>query len=285
MWCGISRAARGPTFGLQRCWAWPVHLIGKVADVIVCEPAVKVPHVPTADVLSATSQALDAVDRGLIAINVQETDLAGHDQDAARDAECLRSADEGIGRILGRLTPRDLFIVTGDHGLLFSAGAASRAADRPHNVVLFALKLPLFNPDANNAPIPPQKHPSRGALIGENPDRPDVVVAANGTSDLVYLPKGDKKMAARVVRALLEQDYVSGLFVDDALGRFPGTLPLSAVNLRGSAVTPMPAIVVNFRTFATGCGQPTNCMVEIADTGLQQGQGMHGSFGRGDTLP
>ena len=34
----------------------------------------------------------------------------------------------------------------------------------------------------------------------------------------------------------------------------------------------------------TGCDEPTNCSVEIADTVLRQGQGMHGSFGRGDTL-
>ena len=45
----------------------------------------------------------------------------------------------------------------------------------------------------------------------------------------------------------------------------------------------MPAIVVNFRTFSTGCADPTTCGVEVADTGLQQGQGMHGSFSRADT--
>ena len=36
---------------------------------------------------------------------------------------------------------------------------------------------------------------------------------------------------------LLGQDYVSGLFVEDALGNIPGTLPLSAINFKGSAVT------------------------------------------------
>jgi hypothetical protein len=45
----------------------------------------------------------------------------------------------------------------------------------------------------------------------------------------------------------------------------------------------MPAIAVNFRTFSLGCADPTNCGVEIADTPLQQGQGMHGSFSRADT--
>ena len=111
-----------------------------------------------------------------------------------------------------------------------------------------------------------------------------MVVAANGGSDLVYLPKHDKALAGRVVKALLAQDYVSGVFVDDSLGSFPGTLPLSAINLKGSAVTPIPAIAVNFRTFSTGCAQPLLCTVEVADTGLQQGQGMHGSFSRADTM-
>jgi hypothetical protein len=87
-----------------------------------------------------------------------------------------------------------------------------------------------------------------------------------------------------VIASLLREDYVSGLFVDDALGTFPGTLPLSTINLRGSSVTPMPAIAVNFKTFATGCDRPLLCTVEVADTGLQQGQGMHGSFSRADTM-
>jgi hypothetical protein len=120
-------------------------------------------------------------------------------------------------------------------------------------------------------------------LIGSDPAHPVVVVAANGGSDLVYLPTGDKALAAKVVAALSGQDYVSGLFVDDSLGPFPGTLPLSAIALRGSAVTPMPAIAVNFRSFSLGCADPTTCGVEVADTALQQGQGMHGSFSRADT--
>lgn len=137
------------------------------------------------------------------------------------------------------------------------------------------------------APVDSAKgqHPKRSnGLIGRDPATPDIVVAANGGSDLVYLPQATARaLAPRVVEALLAQDYVSGVFVDDALGAIPGTLPLSAINLKGSAVTPTPAIVVNFRTFDTGCGVPVRCSVEIADTGLQHGQGMHGSFGRSDT--
>jgi hypothetical protein len=148
-----------------------------------------------------------------------------------------------------------------------------------------ALDLPLFDPNDKNARVPDNAHPKAGnGLLGQDPTNPDLVVATNGGSDLVYLPKKDKKLAERTIKALLEQDYVSGLFVDDKLGRFPGTLPMSQVNLKGKAVTPTPSIAVNFRSFAVGCDEPTNCSVEVADTVLRQGQGMHGSFGRGDTM-
>jgi len=110
------------------------------------------------------------------------------------------------------------------------------------------------------------------------------VVATNGGSDLIYLPNRDRELAARTVKALLEQDYVSGIFVDDALGSYPGALPLSALYLEGKAVTPQPSIVVNFRSWSSGCELPTNCAIEVADTVLRQGQGMHGSLGRGDTM-
>src|SRR3984957_1031273 len=148
-----------------------------------------------------------------------------------------------------------------------------------------ALDLPLFDPNDNNAKVAVNAHPKAGnGLLGQDPAKPDLVVATNGGSDLIYLPKADKKLADRTIKALLEQDYVSGIFVDDKLGRFHGTLELSQIGLKGKAVTPTPSIVVNFRSYTTGCDQPTNCSVEIADTVLRQGQGMHGSFGRGDTL-
>jgi len=148
-----------------------------------------------------------------------------------------------------------------------------------------ALNLPLFDPNNKNARVADNAHPKAGnGLLGQDPAKPDLVVATNGGSDLIYLPNKDKKLAERTVKALLEQDYVSGLFVDDSLGRFPGALPMSQLGLKGKAVTPTPSIVVNFRSYVAGCEEPTNCSVEVADTVLRQGQGMHGSFGRGDTL-
>jgi hypothetical protein len=150
------------------------------------------------------------------------------------------------------------------------------------------LHMRLSDPDANDATVHPDlehKYPSHGdGLIGGTNTEPEVVVAANGGSDLIYLPQADAaQLAAQIVPFLEHQDYVSGLFVDSRLGAFPGTLPESAVSLEGKAVTPHPAIAVGFRSFATGCDRPLRCTAEIADTTLQMGQGMHGSFSRADT--
>lgn len=217
----------------------------------------------------------------------------------------IRNADANLGTLLTALREQGLdedmdVILTSDHGFstiskesATSFAATQTYAGAPSGLLpsgflaidlAHALDMPLFDPDAKSVRMAPAAFPSRGnGLIGADPSKPDVVVAANGGSDLIYLPAGDKALAARVVAALSAQDYVSGVFVDDALGPIPGTLPLSAIALKGTAVTPMPAIAVNFRTFSTGCADPTTCGVEVADTGLQQGQGMHGSFSRADT--
>jgi hypothetical protein len=63
---------------------------------------------------------------------------------------------------------------------------------------------------------------------------------------------------------------------------------LSSIALRGHSKLPRPAIVVSFATFALPAAEaadenPLQNAVQIADTSLQQGQGMHGSFGRDNT--
>jgi hypothetical protein len=151
--------------------------------------------------------------------------------------------------------------------------------------VAHALQLPLFDPDNKNTVVAAGQFPKKGnGLIGTAPSSPDVVVAANGGSDLIYLPEPSAALASRLVDFLVSQDYVSALFVAPGLGDPAGTLPMSAINLIGSARTPTPSIVVGFRSFSTGCAQPLVCAVEVSDSTLQQGQGMHGSFSRADTM-
>jgi hypothetical protein len=58
---------------------------------------------------------------------------------------------------------------------------------------------------------------------------------------------------------------------------------MSRIGLIGSARTPQPSIVVSFKSWSTGCADPEMCGVEVADSGQQQGQGIHGAFSRADT--
>ena len=114
-------------------------------------------------------------------------------------------------------------------------------------------------------------------------DKLPVIVAANGGSDLIYIPDGDPALARTVVAFLLSQDYTSAVFADPALGHFPGALSMSDIGLLGTARMPRPSIVVAFKTFLR---EPGNLLsaVQIADTTLQEGQGSHGSFGRDNTF-
>lgn len=218
----------------------------------------------------------------------------------------IRNADDNLARLRRALDELGLaastnIIVSADHGFstISKESKTSPAAkqtydDTPPGFLPMgflaidlakALKLPLFDPNNKNAAVTDNSHPRAGnGVLGSDPAKPEVIVATNGGSNLIYLPNNDRKLAKRTVAALMKQDYVSGVFVRDDLGPIAGALPMSAINLSGKAVTPHPAIVVSFRTYTSGCGEPTNCQVSVADTVLRQGQGMHGSFGRGDTM-
>src|SRR5450631_4362255 len=218
----------------------------------------------------------------------------------------VKNADDNLATIrqaldeLGLAASTDI-IVAADHGFATiskerksSPAAQASYADVPTGLLppgfvaidlAKALGQPLHDPDNKNAAVAAGTYPKRGnGLIGADPSIPQIAVAANGGSDLVYIPGKDRALTAKVIEALLAQDYVSGLFVDDDLGQFAGTLPMSAINLKGMARTPRPSGVINFRTYSTGCDRPVLCTVEVADTGLQQDQGMHGSFSRADTM-
>jgi hypothetical protein len=132
-------------------------------------------------------------------------------------------------------------------------------------------------------------HPAIGnGLIGAEVGRPDgsdarVIVAANGGSDLIYVPDQNAATVQRLVELLLTYDYVGGVFVDDAYGPLPGALPLSAINLVGASKLPRPAIAVAFKVFYLN-PDDLQTAIQISDATLQEGQGMHGGFGRDSTF-
>ncbi len=119
----------------------------------------------------------------------------------------IRNADANLASLqkaladLGLLDTTDI-IVTADHGFstISKASATSLAAKqsyrdtRPGELppgflaidLAKGLDLPLHDPDADERLLNAGEHPLRAnGLIGADPRRPDVVVAANGGSDLV----------------------------------------------------------------------------------------------------
>jgi hypothetical protein len=218
----------------------------------------------------------------------------------------IADADSDLRRIQDALAALGLadttdIIVSADHGFstVSRQSETSPAAhvdyvDVPHGFLppgflavdlSAALHLPLFDPDKEMAPVMPGSFPSRSnGVIGPDALHPRVVVAANGGTDLLYLPDATRATVDSILTFLGTQDYVSGVFVDESIGVFGGTLQLSSINLAGTARTPRPSMVVTFRSFSTGCAQPLLCSAEVSDTTLQQGQGNHGNFNRADTM-
>jgi hypothetical protein len=235
--------------------------------------------------LAADTDIFLTADHGFATISKHDIDAAGHGTASYAAKWVYRDAQ-------GRQEVNDGFLPPG-----------FLAIDIAHE-----LGLPLFDPDIQvngsdskktflpvDPKIPQQlatvgQHPVNGnGLIGgtgriANQTDAKVVVAANGGSDLIYLPTHDPDTLKKIVAFLATQDYVGGLFADDAYGKVPAALPLSAIRLAGSSKLPRPSIVVAFKTFATDSKQPLMNAVQITDTTLQQGQGMHGSFGRGNTF-
>lgn len=91
-----------------------VTLVGKAADILATDaPVRRLPGVQTSDVLRDTAKFSGS---GLVVSNVQQTDLAGHQQDVQSFAARLEQVDSAIPGLLRQLGPGGVLIVTGDHG-------------------------------------------------------------------------------------------------------------------------------------------------------------------------
>jgi arylsulfatase A-like enzyme len=222
----------------------------------------------------------------------------------------IANADSNLAALLDALAQLGLdkttdVFVTADHGFSTiskgipdddgNVGPASHPQGFVAADVATWLGEKLFDPDVafSELDLSSGEHPARGnGAIGADANSPDAVVAANGGSDFIYVLGADAQAHAKqIFDHLLEAPYVGALFVNDELMKgpgakvFAGALPLSAIRLAGSATVPQPSIVIGFRSFdAKDCtlGEQL-CAVELADTSLGMGQGMHGSFSRADT--
>jgi arylsulfatase A-like enzyme len=217
----------------------------------------------------------------------------------------IRNASDNLQKLRDALKAQGLdkttdIVVTADHGFatISKQSQTSAAAKLKYRDVVpgflpagflaidlaLALKVPVWQSNGLAVSLDDGFHPRNAAMVGADPTHPDVVIATNGGADLLYFPgPNPKAMAAKVADILMAQDYTAAVFVNDALGPIPGALPMSAINLIGSARTPQPAMVVSFRSESSGCAKPETCEVLVADSELQQGEGSHGSLGRGET--
>jgi arylsulfatase A-like enzyme len=218
----------------------------------------------------------------------------------------VRNADSDLGRLRAALKRLGLenttdIVVTADHGFSVtsrqshtSPAAGTRYPDTPAGFLPSgflaldlgkALDLPVHDP--NGVDLVPFGHPHHAsAVLGADVTKPRVVIAANGASDALWLPAGDRAdLARRIVEAVTAQDYTAAIFVADDLAPLGGALPMSAIGLKGAARTPAPDILVAFRSgVIPGCDRgPELCGLDVADGDLQQGQGIHGTLSRADT--
>lgn len=95
-----------------------VYAVGKIVDIFAGQGISR--YVKTEDNaagMEATLAALEQVSTGLIFTNLVDFDmLYGHRRDVAGYAEALMAFDRFLPRLLDRLAPEDLLILTADHG-------------------------------------------------------------------------------------------------------------------------------------------------------------------------
>jgi phosphopentomutase len=96
----------------------PVRAIGKIADLFAGRGIAHSVHTGSdAEVMDAVDADLRRVDHGLIFANLVDFDtLYGHRNDAIGYADNLARFDARLTRVLERLRPDDLLVVTADHG-------------------------------------------------------------------------------------------------------------------------------------------------------------------------
>jgi phosphopentomutase len=96
-----------------------VHGVGKIADLFAGVGVTRsYPGATNARALQSVDQILAGIERGLVFVNLIETDqLHGHRKDAQGFERALREIDARLASWLGLLGPEDLLIVTADHGV------------------------------------------------------------------------------------------------------------------------------------------------------------------------
>jgi len=235
--------------------------------------------------VAANTDIFLTADHGFATISKHDIDAAGH---GTTSYAARSNYKDGQGRqeVNTGFLPAGFLAIDLAHELGLPLFDPDSQIDSPDGKKIFEPVNPVIAQQLPNI----RQHPAGGnGLIGgtgriANQTDAKVIVAANGGSDLIYLPAHDPDLVKNIVAFLTQQDYVGGIFVNDEYKNVPGALPSSAIRPIGSSLTPSPTIAVTFKIFSTDPKQTIMSGVQITDYVLQQGQGMHGSFGRANTF-
>ncbi|MVB12033.1 Phosphopentomutase [Caprobacter fermentans] len=111
---GVDPEVQVPTI-LGRA-GYGVTLLGKAADVIQNPFGKSCSIVETSKVLGKLIELSKETECGFFCCNVQETDLAGHQESVEKYAHILEIADPLLGQLMDSMGDEDLLVVMADHG-------------------------------------------------------------------------------------------------------------------------------------------------------------------------
>lgn len=125
---GIDKNVQTPTIldktGIQ------VSFLGKVADIIQTESKRLFPGVDSDSLFDDLIHEMKDIKNGFIALNIQETDLAGHAEDVERYSDRLEVSDRRISELLPYLNKGDILLVMADHGNDPTIGHSNHTRER-----------------------------------------------------------------------------------------------------------------------------------------------------------
>ena len=91
-------------------------LIGKVADIVENPKGKSIFGVDSDEVMDKLIEEIKNNSDAFICANIQETDLAGHQEDAIKYGNRLEVVDRKLKKVIELLDEEDILIVTADHG-------------------------------------------------------------------------------------------------------------------------------------------------------------------------
>lgn len=125
---GIDKNVQTPTL-LDKAGI-TVSFLGKVADIIQTESHRLFPGVDSDQLFDDLISEVKAIENGFIALNIQETDLAGHAEDVAKYSDRLELSDRRINELLPYLKTGDILVVMADHGNDPTIGHSNHTRER-----------------------------------------------------------------------------------------------------------------------------------------------------------